>query len=71
LDEELWTCCYESGGEWTFGEGGGCKAPAEDSPAQLPRFPDLGDVATATLTPAPPAGPIGRAPVEATLAPIG
>lgn len=77
LDSWVEACCKNFGGEWVHWDSGkfSCDDPADfDAPAQLPRFPDLGDV-TATLTPAPsppPAGPIAPLPpFEATLAPFG
>jgi hypothetical protein len=52
VEENQKYCCYRSGGEWS---GGKCVAPSGNSigTRQLP-----GDIATATLTPAPPQHPI-------------
>lgn len=63
--EMLWNCCYNFGGEWDFTTGK-CVDPADQAPAQLPRFPDLGEP-TATLTPAPPPPPAG--PIAPSLPP--
>jgi len=65
FEEALQACCELNGGEVVLhDQGWDCQDPADDAPAQLPRFPELGDV-TATLTPAPsppPSGPTASPP---------